>query len=234
MSTVYTKLADMLQGETPYRFGRMLYKYTDCGPWVSFIVPDKPERIEQASIEIRKPKAGPYLIAKSRTRDTAIDALQFCGFDAYGNNQSRWSSLNAYYKRVDQFRESEPKPGATRDWMITSLLRCIGCVRIELERTVKATTKDIYYEDPNASTTGWIDTCIGIEVGSIVEGSDNGPESEVLMFPFTEEEFDAAVARIDKECGIIWEWANVTRDKLGRKHAYGKTDAERGLDWPLL
>jgi hypothetical protein len=42
MSTTYHTLAELLEGEgheSPYRFGRALYKYTDCGPWVTFVTP---------------------------------------------------------------------------------------------------------------------------------------------------------------------------------------------------
>jgi hypothetical protein len=41
----YATLAELMaaQGcETAGQFGRQLYKYTDCGPWVSFLVPTEP------------------------------------------------------------------------------------------------------------------------------------------------------------------------------------------------
>lgn len=46
-STTFFSLADFLaktDSETPWRYGRSLYKYTDCGPWTSFIVPGRGER----------------------------------------------------------------------------------------------------------------------------------------------------------------------------------------------
>jgi len=44
MSTTYHNLSELLNGEglgdgSPGAFGRSIYKYTDCGPWVSFLVP---------------------------------------------------------------------------------------------------------------------------------------------------------------------------------------------------
>jgi len=42
----YLSLRDLLEKrgyDTPYEFGRALYKYTDCGPWTSFLLPDMPD-----------------------------------------------------------------------------------------------------------------------------------------------------------------------------------------------
>lgn len=41
--TVYNNLKELLDShgyESPYQFGRSLYKYTDCGPWTVFLTPD--------------------------------------------------------------------------------------------------------------------------------------------------------------------------------------------------
>ena len=74
----------------------------------------------------------------------------------------------------------------------------------------------------------------GIRIGSIVEGCDNGTSTFALDYPFTEEEYRAAEAAIEKEATAIWEWANVTYDRLGRKHRNGKTPAEMGIDFPNI
>jgi len=93
---------------------------------------------------------------------------------------------------------------------------------------------EVYYESEEAHETDWLDDCVGIKVGSIVEGSDNGIEPITLMFPFTSQAFSNAVESINHDAGIVWEWANVLKDKNGRRNPNGKTDAERGLDWPLF
>lgn len=42
MSKTYHNLSELLEGEgyeSPYYMGRSIYKYTDCGPWISFMTP---------------------------------------------------------------------------------------------------------------------------------------------------------------------------------------------------
>lgn len=39
----YDTLSEFLQGDTPYNFGRSLYKFTDCGPWVIYQLKDGSE-----------------------------------------------------------------------------------------------------------------------------------------------------------------------------------------------
>lgn len=72
----------------------------------------------------------------------------------------------------------------------------------------------------------------GVRVGSIVEGCDVDATTRMLPYPFTSHDFDAAVKALDEEAGRLWDWANVRRDKTGRKNCNGKTDAERGCDAP--
>ena len=128
------------RADTPHEFGRALYKYTDCGPWITFLV--------------------------------------YAG-------------------------EDNPP-------------------------------REIYYEDDEANNTDWIKDCVGVCVGSIVEGSDEGIDPITLMFPFTSLQFSNAVESINHDAAIVWEWANVRRDRTGRRNPNGMTDAERGCDWPLL
>jgi hypothetical protein len=67
----------------------------------------------------------------------------------------------------------------------------------------------------------------GIRIGSIVEGSDFDATSHELTYPFKESEYDEVIESLEKETSLIWEWANTEREN-------GKTDAENGLDFPLL
>ena len=231
MSKTYNNLAELLNDETAYRFGRMLYKYTDCGPWTNFIVRDKPERIERYAIEIRETVSG--LRAKSMTQDPAADAIQFLGFEPDGSNTLRWRSRKAMQKRVHAFFAKERDPLSSIPWTLKRNALCIGCLRIELSRNLAANTRDVYYEDEEANTTD-IPGCIGIEIGSIVEGCDNGIDGRTLLFPFTDEEFDAVVKQVNDDACTVWDWANVRYDRRGRKNPNGKTMAERGCDWPLL
>jgi len=67
----------------------------------------------------------------------------------------------------------------------------------------------------------------GIELGSIVEGSDHGAETIELTWEEVPEKFAPSLQTIEGQCDLIWKWANVVRKD-------GKTDMELGLDWPLL
>lgn len=72
----------------------------------------------------------------------------------------------------------------------------------------------IYYEDPLARRTkakqDWWASCTGIEIGSIVEGSDVEVGPTKLVFPFTEDELEKVVAEIDAEAGFYWDRDNST------------------------
>ncbi len=68
----------------------------------------------------------------------------------------------------------------------------------------------------------------GIVIGSIVEGSDNGTETFHLKYgQFDKVKLNETIETIEKQASLIWAWANEVREN-------GKTDAENGLDWPLL
>lgn len=110
----------------------------------------------------------------------------------------------------------------------------------------------------------WVDpTHQGVTIGSIVEGYDgDGTSTFKFSYPFEEQDWDTAVAAIEKEADAIWHWCNVTRyicqncDWVATDdddpeytddaedgspvticphcsdHIKGETDAERGIDFP--
>jgi len=87
----------------------------------------------------------------------------------------------------------------------------------------------------NTNCGAWIEfTDTGIKIGSIVEGADFGTMIYPLQYAdnFTSADIQARIDAVEAEAAAIWEWANVLRDKNGRKHHNGKTDAERGCDCP--
>jgi hypothetical protein len=108
----YSNLLELLkdyEAETPFHFGRSLYKYTECGPWTSFLL----------------------------------------------------------------FQN-----------------------------------KDLYYEDEDARKDPKDLPCIGVKIGSIVEGSDYEVPPRVLLFPFTDDALNAAVRGVNEEACEAWEEAN--------------------------
>ena len=74
----------------------------------------------------------------------------------------------------------------------------------------------------------------GIAIGSIVEGCDFGTATYVLYYAdnFTSADIQSRIDAVEREASAIWDWSNVTYDKLGRKHRYGKTMAEMGYGAP--
>ena len=73
-------------------------------------------------------------------------------------------------------------------------------------------TEDRYacYEDKGSDDPSLLldDDIIGIEVGSIVEGSDVEVGPIFLRFPFTSDELDVTVKEIDDEASFYWKRDN--------------------------
>lgn len=69
---------------------------------------------------------------------------------------------------------------------------------------------EIYYEKPEARdpSAPWLDDCVGILIGSIVEGSDAEVSPLELLFPFTQEQFEHAVNDVDAEADRLWQEAH--------------------------
>ena len=74
----------------------------------------------------------------------------------------------------------------------------------------------------------------GVTLGSIVEGCDFGTMTYLLYYKddFTSADIQNRINAVEKEADAIWDWCNVLRDKNGRKHRNGESDADRGLDCP--
>lgn len=72
--------------------------------------------------------------------------------------------------------------------------------------------EDIYYEKKKAwetqSEQQWWHQCTGIQIGSIVEGSDVSVEGRFLVFPFTEKELDDVMIDIEEEADFYWKRDN--------------------------
>jgi hypothetical protein len=69
--------------------------------------------------------------------------------------------------------------------------------------------EDVYYEGHPAGEDDWHASCVGIRIGSIVEGSDVEVGPEELLFPFTESELDRVVKQIDDEADFYWKRDNI-------------------------
>lgn len=72
------------------------------------------------------------------------------------------------------------------------------------------------YSDPKAreESASWWKDCVGLSIGSIVEGSDAEVQSANLTWPVTQAQFDAAVEWVNEEACRLWDEANgVTPDE---------------------
>jgi hypothetical protein len=81
----------------------------------------------------------------------------------------------------------------------------------------------------------WLEfTPTGIVIGSIVEGCDFGTATYPLHYKdnFTSADIQARIDAVEREAEAIWDWANVLRDRTGRRNRNGKTLAEQGCDAP--
>jgi hypothetical protein len=65
----------------------------------------------------------------------------------------------------------------------------------------------VYYEDPEVETFDH-KRCIGISIGSIVEGSDAEVGPIDLLFPFDMDDLDKALESIDSEASFYWDRDN--------------------------
>lgn len=70
---------------------------------------------------------------------------------------------------------------------------------------------DVYYGDApreDDNVQHMLEHCKGIEIGSIVEGSDVEIGPEYLEFPFTDDELEAVIKRVDDEATFYWKRDN--------------------------
>ena len=68
----------------------------------------------------------------------------------------------------------------------------------------------IYYESKEANDL--LENCVGIRIGSIVEGSDAEIEPVLFKFPFKVEDWDKSIQNINDEASSLWEEANLFID----------------------
>lgn len=69
---------------------------------------------------------------------------------------------------------------------------------------------NVYYEKAEAQNAdaAWMNDCVSILIGSVVEGSDAEVQPLWLKFPFTQEQLQHAVKDVDAEADRMWREAN--------------------------
>lgn len=206
-------------GDDPGQWARAYYKYTACGPWVNFVIKDKPESIESYTFYVRRNAKGKLHCITDQP--TPSELLRPFGFDADGVPKRGYAdcfqSLKSYSAAVRKYQErfdklddtkitliaegpTNPKPGEHR-W-----------VMVRFTHHTPASTRDVYYEDLRRGTSPPVtnDTCFGIEFGSIVEGSDANSGPFRHMFPFRTSEWERDEEFMEKETSFFWTRDNAS------------------------
>jgi len=214
-------------GDNAYQAGRGLYKYTDCGPWITYLVEETPERAVTLAVTVRlkdgKLHAQFEESAFDYENEHEAEALSLLGFNADGsprNGDKIGRTLAAYRRTIEAFiKRDDTDPATIGDITNPYTLKLhpelphdLGAKRarksvfITLNRIEKPTYREVCYESDEANT---LTECIGIKMGSIVEGSEAYVDREPMMFPFTGKEFDAYVQSIDDEASFYWKRDNL-------------------------
>ena len=70
-----------------------------------------------------------------------------------------------------------------------------------------------YYEDAYDPGLKLFDECVGLQIGTIVEGSDAEFTADELLFPFTDDELGDALQSLNDLASDSWDEANLKIQK---------------------
>jgi hypothetical protein len=205
-------------GDDPYSWARAYYKYTDCGPRVVFLTKGDPAYARVATLAVGLVKGKLSVVHKVEDHDaknypTAED-LQLLGFEEDGSlRRCVARSLKAYRALVANFiakehdasrctltlHEVDPRSGEPdrRVW-------------ITIREEIPAEVHEVYYEDLRKENPPVVnnDNCVGLKVGSIVEGSDVEYSPDQYLFPFETAEFERNEQGMEEFTSFYWERDN--------------------------
>ena len=253
--------------DEPYYWARCYYKYTACGPWVTFLLRDELAHEDIHPQQTAKIKCIKKQAVLTNANELADDYVSFLGFDKQGLSKQERTWV-AYLELVDKFVADEAKQKRTgREIVITR--RAPLTLHVTLPGytgQIKETFKEVYYEDigkkrqvrqsTECTNCGleeagphpddpqetmykkadpdpdcrWCrgkgsymkdypigevmvvnnDNCVGIKVGSIVEGSEVCYGPETYVFPFDSAEFDKDEKYMEEFTSYYWERDNST------------------------
>jgi hypothetical protein len=185
--------------ETPYSWGRAMYKYVDCGPWVSFIMEDAPAITHSCTAIVEERNGEPYLTNYKRMNSSFLSFLAFSD-DGTVRSPTTWGDYQAL---LENYIGDKTKHDSRK----IKLQKRGGVLFISTVIEEPAKTHEVYYEDDEVETFDHA-RCIGVKVGSIVEGSDVEIEPYPFIFPFPMKEFDDGVDEINKQAEYYWHRDN--------------------------
>lgn len=191
---------------TPLSVDHRIYKDTACGAHLSAIFPGTPADTTRHTAEIRQTKGGRVRLDKLTPEHPEI--RDFLGFNADGTafdpagQSDPWATLNTFAKAC---RELAGDKAASEK--ILAVRPCVGCLRVDITRDTPA--RHVYVHSGRDVPEG-VDpaSCIGVQVGSIVEGSDAEIDADPMYFPFPADEFDRMVEWVNDEACAAWDEAH--------------------------
>jgi hypothetical protein len=202
--------------DNPYSWARSFYKYTDCGPWVNFLIQEAPARDVDHPAVIAVFRRVRGKVKLMNPDEVSPDYLQLLSLDEKGLDRKE-RAWDHYCGLVATYVADEAKQARTK-----KTLEIVKQTPTELHlrqpaRTqhIEAKIRGVYYEEARDLD---VDKCVGIEFGSIVEGSDACSGPFVHMFPISKKAFNRDVAFMEKETAFYWErdngsWYTVRTDQ---------------------
>lgn len=169
---------------------RRVYKTTECGAWVALEAPGRDKcgmRAQTWAARINNGILGPRVVSVRRKGRRAIDP----------------TTAPAY---VRDFLLMNPDNRMRLDWSdlpdrpTDYILSVTTAGSIQRIVTFKV---DAPIERPHAG---------GVRLGSIVEGSDAEVAPVLLRFPFTPDQWEAAIEAIEDEADRLWREENSTEN----------------------
>ena len=212
-------LMKLLGASSPWMAGRNLYKHVSCGPWMTFLVEDAPATAGTIRACIKRTRGDNLHLMVEEGYDDPPEGVvetlaRLFGFDEWATRKGR---IKGYTSKLKGFLGRNPvssRGGITfKDFTIHENGHPDGdhdpnpkCLWITLTYRVDAKVGSVYYEDESASRP--IANCIGVKVGSIVEGSDVEIGPEEMLFPFDSSDFWKMVENINEEACFYWKERN--------------------------
>ena len=192
-----------MAGENPYSWARALYKYTDCGPWTTFLtLKEKAKTITLIACIFEKGQ-DVIIYPNPNPSKEFVDFMAFLGFNEDGTSIQK-TSMDELRQLIRNYQNRESKATNKRN-LVTFYSNGALVVRENIDLPVQY--EEIYYESKEINDLN-PDDIVGIKIGSIVEGSDVEIDPATLMFPFDPEEVSRVIEEINDEASFYWKRDN--------------------------
>lgn len=183
-----------------YSYGRALYKYS-FGPWTAYLVEDAPAQDIEYSMTMKRTKGGHVFLVPGGVVPEDIAGFFLINHD-FGMN-----TFDEYAELIAEFKAEHT---VSWDYTLTS-----DTLVITGTHHIPAAIREIYYDSAEGKnkTLALANKCVGIKVGSIIEGANFDAEPFTMMFPFEPKDYDSAMSDLALEVDIGWEEANDWEDE---------------------